>query len=73
MLTLAALRRLLPGIEIEDDPFCIGYWSRWAGQDRPTRAGGRRSGWDQADREIASERADGSIVAGASSRISDRP
>jgi len=68
-MTLTQLRRILPSIEIEDDPFCIGYWSRWAGLDRPARSAERQTGWDRADREIADDRADGSIIVGASERL----
>lgn len=71
-MRLAELRSLLPGVEIEDDPYCVGYWSRWAGQECPAADGEQREGWEQADREIAAERVEGSIVVGASERIADR-
>ena len=68
-MTLTQLRNLLPTIEIENDPFCIGYWARWAGLERPVRSPERQRGWDQADSEIAAERANGSVVVGASERL----
>lgn len=69
-MTLTQLRRVLPHIIIEDDPFLIGYWLRWAGQERPAKSSERQEGWDQADEEIAADRAGGSIIVGASERIS---
>lgn len=72
-MQLKTLRRILPGIEIEDEPYCIGYWLRWAGQDR-SKSWNKwtKEGWKQADSEIRAERAAGSIIIGASSHIEDR-
>lgn len=73
-MQLKTLRNLLPNVEIEDDSYCIGYWLRWAGQDR-AKGWNRwvKEGYDQAENEIAYERQHGSIIVGASLRINDRP
>lgn len=70
-MRLSHLRQLLPGIEIDDDPYSIGYWLRWAGQERSPRwSGEKQEGYDQADQEIAwGCRNNGPIVVGASSRV----
>jgi hypothetical protein len=49
-MSLKQLRAALPGVEIEDDPYDLGYWSRIAGGRRP-RDARKAEGWDQADRE----------------------
>lgn len=68
-MTLTQLRKILPGIEIEDDPYDLGYWLRWAGQNRPVGSARCVEGYDRADGEIAADRADGSIIVGASERL----
>ncbi len=45
----------LTGMKVENHPYDLGYWSRVAGLPRPLRAGQRRDGWDDANREIAVE------------------
>lgn len=74
VMTLAQLRKLLPGVVVENHPYDIGYWLRWAGQDRPAQGEQRQEGWDDADTEIRAERtAFGSEIIGTYSRIEDRP
>lgn len=56
MTTLAELRKALPLVEIEDDPYDIGYWTRVAGLRLPSRPSAEmQDGYDKAERELAAE------------------
>ncbi len=66
-MRLAELRKILPDVEIEDDPYSIGYWLRCAGQRKP-RDEDRQVGWDQADAEIAQENAGGPPIEDSAAR-----
>jgi hypothetical protein len=54
IVTLRQLRDALPGINVEDDAYDIGYWLCYAKQPRPTEKWTGKDlslmqeGWDQA-------------------------
>lgn len=52
-MTLAQLLAKLPQYEIEDHSYDIGYWSRVAGEPRPSSGAEQQAGWDRANRELA--------------------
>jgi hypothetical protein len=57
---LRAVRHALPHIEVDDHPFDIGYWARWAGYEKPS--GKEMSdGWKQANRDVADPETFGTV------------
>ncbi len=72
-MKLSELRKLLPDVQVENHPYCIGYWMRWAGQECGLNWKDEMiEGWNNAHADIEGERASGSIVVGTYSRIEDR-
>lgn len=52
--TLAHVRKINPGINVEDDPYCIGYWAAIAGAPKTACETAReKDGWKQAKADIA--------------------
>lgn len=48
----AHLQRDQPGLEIERDPYSIGYWARDAGFGEPTGDSNEIAGWQERDKEL---------------------
>lgn len=46
------------GIQIDDTPYCRGYWARFDGDPRPSTEDGAKTGWDDCDEELREERSE---------------